>query len=416
MVLDDRTQPLQPVVSWADRHGPHWLTAAVALLLCSCAAPPDLASARPAATAATAVAANAPAVPASADILAVANRAADWQLAHMSDIASFVRHSTPQTDKPRGWVQGTFFLGLADFAEATGQRRYLAALGDIATGEGWRLGDRTYHADDHLVGQLYVRLHRAGVASADLRPMAGSLAQILATRPAGPLQHPEARTDPPCADRWCWADALFMAPATWWEAATALDRPEYRTFADEEFRAITALIFDRDEGLYFRDSRFLDQRGPDGEKLFWSRGNGWVYAGLVNILRAMPADDPRRGYYLALYRQMSERLVSIQAENGMWRSSLLAASTMPPETSGTGFFVYGLAWGVNQGVLSGARYRDAAGRGWQALAAQVNGDGRLGYVQQIGDRPEDVRVDDSQFYGVGAFLLAAGQMLDLSRK
>ena len=90
---------------------------------------------------------------------------------------------------------------------------------------------------------------------------------------------------------------------------------------------------------------------------------------------------------------------------------MLATSSTPPETSGTGFFTYGLAWGLNEGILSGAQYEKAAHAGWDALVRNVNAEGRLGYVQQVGDRPEGVNPDDSQFYGTGAFLLAAGQML-----
>jgi len=131
----------------------------------------------------------------------------------------------------------------------------------------------------------------------------------------------------------------------------------------------------------------------------------------VNILRIMPKDDPRREYYVGLFRQMSDRLVQIQADNGMWRASLLASSETPPETSGTSFFVYGLAWGLNEGLLEGSSYSQAANKGWEALVSNVDEEGRLGYVQQVGDRPEGVQPDDRQLYGVGAFLLAAGQIL-----
>lgn len=341
---------------------------------------------------------------------AIGNRAADWQLANMTNLADFVRSISPQTDKPRGWVQGTFFLGLADYAELTGQSRYLDVLERIAIEQEWRLGDRTYHADDHLIGQVYIKLARAGYKSADLLPARQTFDTILANRPTNQLMHPNSHSDPQCSDRWCWADALFMAPATWWDAARTFDKPEYARFADEEFKAAADLLFDQDEALFYRDSRFFDQRGADGEKLFWSRGNGWVYGGLVNILRAMKHDDPRRAYYVDLYRRMSDRLVAVQAENGMWRASLLASSKTPPETSGTGFFVYGLAWGLNEGILRGDSYRAAATSGWEALVSQVDSDGRLGFVQQIGDRPDGVLADDSQFYGTGAFLLAAAQI------
>lgn len=345
-----------------------------------------------------------------ADIRGVANRAANWQLANLDNLEDTIRYISRETPNRRGWVMGTFFLGLSDYARHTGQPAYLQHLARIADAQGWRLGDRLYHADDHLVGQVYFNLSRAGVATADLAPTRNTLNAILADRPTNQMMHPDKESDPPCAKRWCWADALFMAPATWWDAAQTFDDPRYAAFAHEEFAVATELLFDEEESLYFRDSRFFDQRGADGEKLFWSRGNGWVYGGLVNILRTMSEDDPRRAYYVDLFQKMSDRLVEIQTDEGMWRASLLATSETPPETSGTGFFTYGLAWGLNEGVLHGDRYHAAVDAGWDALSRHVDEEGRLGFVQQVGDQPEGVRPDDTQLYGVGAFLLAAVQV------
>lgn len=373
--------------------------APMAMLLSSCATVPPAATANVMAEQQT-----------KAEIRAVANRAANWQLANLDNLENTIRSISRETPNKRGWVMGTFFLGLADYAQRTDQPLYLESLARIADDQDWRLGDRLYHADDHLVGQVYFALDRAGVASADLAPTRAVLDAILADRPTNQMMHPDVQGDPGCAQRWCWSDALFMAPATWFDAAETFDNAVYADFAHEEFMVATDLLFDQDVGLYYRDSRFFDRRGADGEKLFWSRGNGWVYGGLVNILQVLDVNDPRREYYVSLFRRMSDRLVAIQTDEGMWRASLLATSETPPETSGTGFFTYGLAWGVNEGVLAGDQYEDAANAGWDALVANVDSDGRLGYVQQVGDRPEGVQRDDTQLYGVGAFLLAAGQV------
>lgn len=345
-----------------------------------------------------------------AELRSVANRAANWQLANLDNLENTIRYISRETPNRRGWVMGTFFLGLADYAEATNQPEYIEHLAGISDAQDWRLGDRLYHADDHLLGQVYFKLDRAGVPSADLAPTVATLDAILADRPTNQMMHPDVAGDTPCSRRWCWADALFMAPATWWDAANTYDNAAYADFAHEEFIVTTELLFDEDDALFYRDSRFFERRGADGEKLYWSRGNGWVYGGLVNILRVMPEGDPRRDYYVSLFRRMSDALVDLQADNGMWRASLLATSATPPETSGTGFFTYGLAWGLNEGVLEGAAYENAVDAGWTALVSHVDEDGRLGYVQQVGDRPEGVQPDDTQLYGVGAFLLAAVQV------
>jgi rhamnogalacturonyl hydrolase YesR len=78
--------------------------------------------------------------------------------------------------------------------------------------------------------------------------------------------------------------------------------------------------------------------------------------------------------------------------------------------------VYGLAWGVERGLLDPAAYRPAIDKGWAALTRAVAKDGRLGWVQQVSDRPETVNESDTQFYGVGAFLLAASAIAQLPAK
>ncbi|HEY0681061.1 MAG TPA: glycoside hydrolase family 88 protein [Steroidobacter sp.] len=104
---------------------------------------------------------------------------------------------------------------------------------------------------------------------------------------------------------------------------------------------------------------------------------------------------------------------TLQKPDGYWPSSLLGPENSPPESSGTGFFVYGLAWGINAGLLDRDTYEPTVARGWHALEAAVDPDGRLGWVQQVSDRPEEVSKSDTQFYGVGALLLAGSAVYDL---
>jgi rhamnogalacturonyl hydrolase YesR len=115
-----------------------------------------------------------------------------------------------------------------------------------------------------------------------------------------------------------------------------------------------------------------------------------------------------------LFRDMAAKLKTLQKPDGYWPPSLLAPENSPAETSGTGFYVYGLAWGVNRRLLEAAAYRDSIDRGWAALTRAVAKDGRLGWVQQVSDRPESVAEADTQYYGVGAFLLAASEVATLS--
>ena len=90
--------------------------------------------------------------------------------------------------------------------------------------------------------------------------------------------------------------------------------------------------------------------------------------------------------------------------------------TAADETSGTAFFVHGMAWGINEGMLDRATYLPAVARGWAALNRAIQPDGRLGWVQQVSDRPDAVAASDTQFYGTGAYLLAGTAIYELGGK
>jgi rhamnogalacturonyl hydrolase YesR len=133
------------------------------------------------------------------------------------------------------------------------------------------------------------------------------------------------------------------------------------------------------------------------------------------MLDVLPVDHPDRPGIEKLFREMAEKLKSLQKPDGYWPPSLLGPENSPPESSGTGFYVYGLAWGVKHRLLDAADYRPAIDKGWAALTRAVAKDGKLGWVQQVSDRPETVNADDTQFYGVGALLLAASSVASLEK-
>jgi len=351
-----------------------------------------------------------------ADVLAQAERAADWQMAHRDD-PSQIRKPNPDQGDPRGWVQASFDLALTALADRAAAPRYREAVLARGRANGWRLGERPFVADDQLVGSAYLWAARHGGGPRALAGVRARLDAVLAHPSGVALAWVDAPGDPAgptCLERWCWADALFMAPPLWFELSRDTGDPRYAAFADAEFKATTAYLLDPGESLYFRDSRFLERRDEAGRKVFWARGNGWVFAGLARILQALPPDDPRRADYEGLFRAMAARLKALQRPDGFWSPSLLAdPAASPPESSGTGFFVYGLAYGVGAGLLPRAEYEPAIRAGWAALAGALDPDGRVGWVQQIGDRPQDVLAADTELYGAAAFVMAAAAVSDL---
>lgn len=189
-------------------------------------------------------------------------------------------------------------------------------------------------------------------------------------------------------------------------------------FAHKEFLATYDHLYDKEEHLFYRDARYLDTKDENGTKVFWSRGNGWVIAGLVEVLKNLPEEDKKyRPFYLQLYREMCEKLIELQGEDGYWRSSLLNKETFPmPETSGTGLFTYALAYGVNQGHLPKDKYMPAVEKGWNALVKAVNTEGKIGWVQMVADKPGKVEKKSVRGYSVGSLLMTAAELYEFLEK
>ena len=351
-----------------------------------------------------------------ATIDAVGDKVFDWQVAHLDDL-TFLRNYRENIADRRGWVHGAMYVGMFNWAALPGNEAYFEPLLTIAEEEEWKLGDRLFHGDDHIVGQMYITLYNRE-AEKDRDKIDHTIRQLNTILAANPQNSLEFVGDGirgvgrACQIRWCWCDALFMSPQTWIMLTEVTGDEAYTAFADKEFWATTDYLLDPEYSLYYRDSRYFTQQDDEGNKVFWARGNGWVYAGVVNILRLLPQDHPSYPKYLQLYKEMSKTIASIQHDNGFWRVSLLAKEKYEsPETSGTGFMTYGLAWGVNNGVLDKKEYGPAVKKGWKALVGSVQDDGMLGWVQPIGAAPDSVYETDTQLYGVGAFLLAASQMI-----
>jgi rhamnogalacturonyl hydrolase YesR len=351
------------------------------------------------------------------EVLAVASRVADWQLARMGTAPDGTRYAE-ETVNPRSWQQGAFWVGMTRLADASEEQRFADALIEQGKANQWRPGSRMYHADDHVIAQSYLWAAKHGAGPEAIVPVRATFDSILANPAVTHLSFVPAQDyeSTPCLRRWCWCDALFMSPPAWVELSQQTGDPRYTRFAMAEFWAATDFLYDPLELLFFRDSRFFERRDEQSRKQFWSRGNGWVFAGIANILDVLPKDDPNRPRLEKLFREMAAKIKAIQKPDGYWAPSLLARENSPPESSGTGFYVYGLAWGVRHGLLDAEIYRPAIDQGWEALTRAVAKDGRLGWVQQVSDRPESVAETDTQYYGVGAFLLAASAIATLEAK
>lgn len=326
----------------------------------------------------------------------------DWQLKHP-------KH------KPTDWTNGAFYSGVFAAYETTGSTEILDSLMALGERTGWQPGPRYDHADDIAICQTYINLYRLKKDRRMIQPTIDTV-QKMSRVPGHEIQKNGIS--------WWWCDALFMAPPVLAQLGKTLNDPSYYTLNDSLFRQTYKLLYNESEHLFARDGSYLwnaageGKRESNGKKIFWSRGNGWVMGGLVQLLNELPASHPSRNGYVTLFRQMSERLLALQQPDGLWRSSLLDPDAYPGgEGSGSGFDCYALAWGVNQGILDRKTYLPAVQKAWTGLTTLVSPEGRVGWVQPIGGDPRrNFNADSWEVYGTGAFLLAGSEVIKLKNR
>ena len=216
-------------------------------------------------------------------VLAAMERAADWQLANPS------RHSA--TD----WTQGAGSAGMMALAGISGNPRYRDSERAMGEANRWQPGPRKYNADDHCIGQTYEELYFLFREKAMIAPLRDRFDSILAAPPRA--RNLEFSYTPGTAlDNWSWCDALFMGPPAWIRLSAATGDARYLDFAVANWWRTTDFLYDKQEHLFYRDSTYFEKRESNGKKVFWSRGNGWVMAGLVRTLQYLrPAIPTGRG-------------------------------------------------------------------------------------------------------------------------
>lgn len=332
-------------------------------------------------------------------ILNVMHRVADWQLKEW-DTNGF-KH--PKVD----WTNAACYTGIYALGSIKNNEKYLTSLVKIGNDLGWNTGRDRFMADDYCIGQTYSLL---SVKYRDKKMIAPFilLADSIINKP-----HDESLEwkNHIASREWAWCDALFMGPTALGYLSSATKDPRYLNTAIKLWWKTTDYLYDPSEQLYFRDGSYLSKKEKNGKKVFWARGNGWVFAGLVRVMENMPANHPEKKKFEKLYRDMAAKIASLQQPDGSWHASLLDPESYPvKETSGTGFYCYALLWGLNHGMLDHKTYWPVVTKAWAALATSVHPDGMLGYVQRIGDSPDAVTENSTEVYGVGAFLLTGEQL------
>ena len=340
------------------------------------------------------------------DIKMILKAVAGWQI------------RTPLTHPAADWTNAALYAGMVQWAGIAGDEMYYEWLKGKAEENSWSYKKPDdprgrYHADDYCVGQTYIELYRKYKDIKMIEPVRAHLDNILRDPATGSLEFIYTDNYWP-TERWSWCDAIFMGPTVWAKMANVTGEQKYLDFMFQEFNATTDYLYDKDEHLYYRDSRYFTMKEANGAKVFWGRGNGWVFAGLPVILNELPAGYENKDYFETLFKDMAAKILSLQTSDGFWHASLLDPASYPnPEMSATAFFVYGFAWGINNGYLDRKTYLPAIIKGWKSMVVNVDPDGKVGFIQPIGADPKAVTKDMTEVYGVGGFLMAGTEITRL---
>jgi unsaturated rhamnogalacturonyl hydrolase len=329
-----------------------------------------------------------------ADIERVMRKVADWQLKDAKGRFN------------QQWTYAALYDGLLATSRAIGDPKYSDAVTKISEGFEWKLLDTRFpHADDQAIGQAYLDLYRL-----KREPVRMAATKEIMDRLGG---EPVVASKP----TWWWCDALFMAPPVLVRMYAITGDSKYLETLDRNWQVTSDLLYSPAEHLFFRDARYLTQKEKNGKPLFWARGNGWVLGGLVNVLQFMPKNYPTRDRYVAQFREMATRIAQLQTADGLWKTGLLDPDAyMASEVSGSAFFTYAIAWGINEGILDRKTFRPVVERSWAGMVKHIYADGRLGAIQPIGAAPDSFTPSSSYVYGVGGFLLAGSELMESTHK
>jgi rhamnogalacturonyl hydrolase YesR len=368
------------------------------------------------------------------------------------------RHPDPGadivTDKTRPsnlWTRATYYEGLMGLhgveTDAAKKSSYITYAVNWGASHSWALtymqpGTTTTNADNQACGQTYIDLYNLDPRPAYIRDIKASIDGMVASPPTG-------------TSAWWWIDAIQMSMPSFAKLGVLFGDTRYFDAMWTMYNNTRSVqgggLWNAAEGLWYRDLHYTPSGGtktpmtlaihnaipnnttdryyvaPNGKSLYWSRGNGWVFAALVRVLDILPASDSHRATYVADFLAMAKSIIAVQRSDGFWNESLLdpnhcatigLAGQDGPETSGTTFFTYGLAWGIRKGLLDAATCGPALQKAWNGLSTiALQSSGLLGYTQSTGDRPctdsaalGATKLANFDDYGVGGFLLAGSQV------
>lgn len=248
------------------------------------------------------------------------------------------------------WTRAVYYEGLMALYQVYPDSVFYNYALKWAEFHKWDLrdGSTTRDADNQCCGQTYIELYK-------LEPRPERIKNVKACM--------DMLVNTPKDDDWSWIDAIQMGMPV---LAQLGDLYHDKRYFEKMYKMYSYTkkvhgkegLFNSLEGLWWRDKNFIPPyTEPNGKSCYWSRGNGWVYAALVRVLKSLPKNEVHRNEYISDFIKMSKALKMCQRDDGFWNVSLDDPTNFGgKETTGTSLFIYGMAWGINNGLLSRKEY------------------------------------------------------------
>ncbi|MEO7313429.1 MAG: glycoside hydrolase family 88 protein [Chitinophagaceae bacterium] len=314
------------------------------------------------------------------------------------------------------WTRAVYYEGLMAMNEVNPQKKYYDYALDWGVKHKWNLrgGMTTRNADNQCCGQTYIELYLIDKKPEYITNIKASIDSMMKTQKV---------------DDWNWIDAIQMAIPVYTKLGviykdTTYFHRMYEMYAFSKYKHGGKGLYNPEDHLWWRDKDFVaPYKEPNGEDCYWGRGNGWVVAALVRVLKDLPKNETHYEEYLTDLKDMLKSLLPLQRADGLWNVSLHDSTHFGgKELTGTALFVYGMAWGVNNKILDKKTYLPVIIKAWNAMVTDcLHDNGFLGYVQGTGKEPKDSQpvtytsVPDFEDYGLGAFLLAGSELYKLKK-
>src|SRR5215472_17400952 len=198
-------------------------------------------------------------------------------------------------------------------------------------------------------------------------------------RPLADQQWLDPNPDGTTSQTRFWIDDMYMITAVQVQAYRATGDSKYLDRAAHEMSSYLDKL-QQPNGLFYH--------APD-VPFFWGRGNGWVAAGMTELLRSLPENHPERAHILSCYRKMLASLLKYQNSDGTW-NQLIDHPEAWPETSSTGMFAFAMITGVKNGWLDKKTYAPAARKAWLGLVHYVDANGDVSNVCEGTNKKNDL--------------------------